>query len=63
LTPETLKIVEGDEVPKFADAIKNELASDRLSGSIERLSLPGAYPEKLALVGRQPLVLEDWAGR
>ena len=63
LVPGTLKLVQGDEVPKFTGAKKMSLHQ---TGFQEVLSsaadLMGDYPDRLALIGCQPLDLEDWGG-
>ncbi len=62
LEPGTLKIVEGDEVPKFTGAKKMSLHQTGFQEVLSAADLLGAYPEKLALIGCQPLDLEDWGG-
>jgi hydrogenase maturation protease len=62
LEPGTLKIVQGDEVPKFTGAKKMSLHQTGFQEVLSAADLLGAYPEKLALIGCQPLDLEDWGG-
>jgi hydrogenase maturation protease len=62
LTPGTLKIVQGDEVPKFTGAKKMSLHQTGFQEVLSAADLLGDYPEKLALIGCQPLDLEDWGG-
>ncbi len=62
LKPGTLKIVEGDEVPKFTGAKKMSLHQTGFQEVLSAADLLGDYPEKLALIGCQPEDLEDWGG-
>jgi hydrogenase maturation protease len=62
LQPGTLKIVQGDEVPKFTGAKKMSLHQTGFQEVLSAADLLGDYPEKLALIGCQPLDLEDWGG-
>ena len=62
LEPGTLKLVRDDEVPKFTGAKKMSLHQTGFQEVLSAADLLGAYPEKLALIGCQPLDLEDWGG-
>ncbi|MCI4677445.1 HyaD/HybD family hydrogenase maturation endopeptidase [Rhodoblastus acidophilus] len=62
LEPGSLKIVQGDEVPKFTGAKKMSLHQTGFQEVLSAADLLGSYPEKLALIGCQPLDLEDWGG-
>lgn len=62
LTPGTLKLVENDEVPKFTGAKKMSLHQTGFQEVLSAADLLGHYPEKLALIGCQPVDLEDWGG-
>lgn len=62
LSPGTLKIVENDEVPKFTGARKMSLHQTGFQEVLSAADLLGHYPEKLALIGCQPVDLEDWGG-
>ncbi len=62
LEPGTLKIVQGDEVPKFTGAKKMSLHQTGFQEVLSAADLLDGYPEKLALIGCQPLDLEDWGG-
>ena len=62
LEPGTLKLVENDEVPKFTGAKKMSLHQTGFQEVLSAADFLGAYPEKLALIGCQPLDLEDWGG-
>jgi hydrogenase maturation protease len=62
LEPGTLKRVEGEEVPKFTGAKKMSLHQTGFQEVLSAADLLGKYPEKIALIGCQPLDLEDWGG-
>lgn len=62
LEPGTLKIVENDEVPKFTGAKKMSLHQTGFQEVLSAADLLGRGPHALALVGCQPLDLEDWGG-
>ncbi len=62
LVPGTLKLVEGDEVPKFTGAKKMSLHQTGFQEVLSAADLLGHYPEELALIGCQPVDLEDWGG-
>lgn len=62
LEPGTLKVVRDDEVPKFTGAKKMSLHQTGFQEVLSAADLLGYYPEQLALIGCQPLDLEDWGG-
>jgi hydrogenase maturation protease len=62
LTPGTLKIVRDQEVPKFTGAKKMSLHQTGFQEVLSAADLLGAYPSRLALIGCQPVDLEDWGG-
>ncbi len=62
LPPGTLKLVEGDEVPKFTGAKKMSLHQTGFQEVLSAADLLGRYPRDIALIGCQPLDLEDWGG-
>ena len=62
LEPGTMKIVEDDEVPKFTGAKKMSLHQTGFQEVLSAADLMGHYPERLTLIGCQPLDLEDWGG-
>lgn len=62
LAPGTLQRVEGAEVPRFLGAKKMSLHQTGFQEVLSAADLLGAYPETLALIGCQPLDLEDWGG-
>ena len=62
LAPGTLKIVEGDEVPAFLGAKKMSLHQTGFQEVIATAQLLGRCPERLLLIGCQPVELEDYGG-
>lgn len=62
LVPGTLKVVRDGEVPKFTGAKKMSLHQTGFQEVLSAADLLGAYPAELALIGCQPLDLEDWGG-
>ncbi|RAI43101.1 HyaD/HybD family hydrogenase maturation endopeptidase [Rhodoplanes roseus] len=62
LAPGTLKIVRDGEVPKFTGAKKMSLHQTGFQEVLSAADLLRRYPGKLALVGCQPLDLENWGG-
>nr|WP_206171756.1 HyaD/HybD family hydrogenase maturation endopeptidase [Thiorhodococcus mannitoliphagus] len=62
LAPGALKLVEGDEVPKFMGAKKMSLHQTGFQEVLAMADLLGDYPEHLLLVGVQPVELEDFGG-
>ena len=62
LEPGQLKIVRDDEVPKFTGAKKMSLHQTGFQEVLSAADLLGRCPRQLALIGCQPLDLEDWGG-
>ncbi len=62
LEPGTMKIVEGDEVPRFLGAKKMSLHQTGFQDVIATAQLMGYCPDELLLVGCQPEELEDYGG-
>ena len=62
LEPGAMKIVEGDEVPRFMGAKKMSLHQTGFQDVIATAQLMGYCPEYLLLVGCQPEELEDYGG-
>jgi hydrogenase maturation protease len=62
LRPGTLKIVRDEEVPKFTGAKKMSLHQTGFQEVLSAADLLGGYPRRLALIGCQPVDLEDWGG-
>jgi hydrogenase maturation protease len=62
LPPATLKIIEGDAVPKFMGAKKMSLHQTGFQEVLAMAEMLGDYPEHLLLIGVQPVELEDYGG-
>ncbi|MCG8429044.1 MAG: HyaD/HybD family hydrogenase maturation endopeptidase [Chromatiales bacterium] len=62
LVPGTLKLIEGDDVPRFMGAKKMSLHQTGFQEVLSTAELLGDYPEHLLLIGVQPEVLEDYGG-
>jgi hydrogenase maturation protease len=62
LTPGELKIVRDGDVPKFTGSKKMSLHQTGFQEVLSAADLLGRYPQRLALVGCQPLDLENWGG-
>lgn len=62
LPPGTMKIVEGDEVPKFLGARKVSLHQTGFQEVLAMAEMLGDYPSHLILIGVQPVELEDYGG-
>lgn len=62
LEPGTLKIVEDDEVPAFMGAKKMSLHQTGFQDVIATAQLMGYCPERMVLIGCQPVELEDYGG-
>ncbi|NBB98012.1 MAG: HyaD/HybD family hydrogenase maturation endopeptidase [Alphaproteobacteria bacterium] len=62
LEPGTMKLVEDDEVPAFMGAKKMSLHQTGFQDVIATAQLLGRCPERLFLIGVQPVELEDYGG-
>ncbi len=62
LAPGTLKLIEGDSVPKFLGAKKMSLHQTGFQEVLATAEMLGNYPQHLLLVGVQPVQLEDFGG-
>jgi hydrogenase maturation protease len=62
LAPGTLKLVRGDEVPRFLGAKKMSLHQTGFQEVLSLAQLTGSYPKDLLLIGCQPQELEDYGG-
>ncbi len=58
----TLKLIEGDDVPKFMGAKKMSLHQTGFQEVLMMAEMLGRYPQQLLLVGVQPQQLEDFGG-
>lgn len=62
LEPGTLRVVRDEAVPRFTGAKKMSLHQTGFQEVLSAAELLGRYPSRLALIGCQPLDLEDWGG-
>jgi hydrogenase maturation protease len=62
LEPGTIKIVEGEEVPRFMGAKKMSLHQTGFQDVIATAELMGYCPQTCLLIGCQPEELEDYGG-
>lgn len=62
LEPGTLRLIEGDDVPKFMGAKKMSLHQTGFQEVLAMAEMLGRYPQHLLLVGVQPEQLEDFGG-
>jgi hydrogenase maturation protease len=62
LRPGTVKIVQDEKVPAFMGARKMSLHQTGFQEVLAVAALRGWQPERLALIGVQPEVLEDYGG-
>lgn len=60
--PGTLRIVVGDEVPRFMGAKKMSLHQTGFQEVLASAELLGRLPDELVLIGCQPVELEDFGG-
>lgn len=62
LPPATLKLIEGNAVPKFLAAKKMSLHQTGFQEVLAMAEMLGQYPQHLYLIGVQPVELEDYGG-
>ncbi|MDQ6970946.1 MAG: HyaD/HybD family hydrogenase maturation endopeptidase [Mariprofundus sp.] len=62
LPPATMKIIEGEDVPKFMGVKKVSLHQTGFQEVLALAEMMGDYPEKLLLIGVQPEEIEDYGG-
>lgn len=62
LAPATLKIMSGDEVPRFMGAKKVSMHQAGFQEVLSSAVLTGDLPEQLVLIGVQPELLDDYGG-
>lgn len=62
LPPGTLKLIEGDEVPKFMGAKKMSLHQTGFQEVLALAELLGEPPRHQLLIGAQPVELDDFGG-
>jgi hydrogenase maturation protease len=62
LEPGELRVVHDEAVPRFTGAKKMSLHQTGFQEVLSAADLLGRYPARLALIGCQPLDLENWGG-
>jgi hydrogenase maturation protease len=62
LEPATLKLIVGDDVPRYMGAKKVSMHQAGFQEVLSAAALSGDFPAELALVGVQPEVLNDYGG-
>jgi len=62
LVPTTLKLIIGDDVPRYMGAKKVSMHQAGFQEVLSSAALSGDFPSLLALVGAQPKVLNDYGG-
>jgi len=62
LIPGAMKLIEGEDVPKFMGAKKMSLHQTGFQEVLAMAEMLGQYPSHLLLVGVQPVQLEDYGG-
>jgi hydrogenase maturation protease len=62
LEPATLRLISGDEVPRYMGAKKVSMHQAGFQEVLSSAQLSGEFPEELALIGVQPQLLDDYGG-
>ena len=62
LQPATLRVVRGDDVPRYMGAKKVSMHQAGFQEVLASADLTGSLPAELALVGVQPELLDDYGG-
>jgi hydrogenase maturation protease len=62
LAPATLKVIRGDDVPRFMGARKVSMHQAGFQEVLSSADLTGDLPEELVLIGVQPELLDDYGG-
>lgn len=62
LEPGTLKIIRGNDVPRFMGAKKVSMHQTGFQEVLSAADLAGELPEELVLIGVQPELLDDYGG-
>jgi hydrogenase maturation protease len=62
LEPATLKLITGDDVPRYMGAKKVSMHQAGFQEVLASAQLSGDFPDELALVGVQPALLDDYGG-
>jgi len=62
LEPGTLRVLEGDAVPRYLGARKTSLHQTGFQEVLALAALTGTLPDPIVLIGVQPVELEDYGG-
>lgn len=62
LAPGALRLIRGDDVPRYMGAKKISMHQTGFQEVLASASLLGVFPEELALIGVQPRVIDDYGG-
>lgn len=62
LTPATLEVIRGDQVPRYMGAKKVSMHQAGFQEVLSSAQLSGEFPAELALIGVQPELLNDYGG-
>jgi len=62
MAPGTLKVVHGDDVPRFMGVRKVSMHQAGFQEVLMSAKLTGDFPQRIALVGVQPELLNDYGG-
>ena len=62
LKPATLKLIVGDDVPRYMGVKKVSMHQAGFQEVLSSAQLAGEFPEKIALIGVQPELLDDFGG-
>ncbi len=62
LTPGTLKLIVGDDVPSYMGVKKVSMHQAGFQEVLSSAQLSGDYPDAIALIGVQPELLDDYGG-
>lgn len=62
LEPATIKIIRGDDVPRFMGAKKVSMHQTGFQEVLSAADFAGQLPEELVLIGVQPELLDDYGG-
>jgi hydrogenase maturation protease len=62
LQPATLKVIRGDDVPRYMGAKKVSMHQAGFQEVLSSAHLTGEFPTEIALIGVQPELLDDYGG-
>ncbi len=62
LEPGTLKVIRNDDVPRFMGAKKVSMHQAGFQEVLSSAELSGQFPDRIALIGVQPELLDDYGG-